>query len=51
MLGVLDNRTQFGKLYDSKKYPLARLRLFSQVRPFLIRRTKSQAAKALPERR
>jgi SNF2 family DNA or RNA helicase len=50
MPGVLGNRSQFGKLYDSKKDPLARLRLSSRVRPFLIRRTKSQVAQDLPER-
>ncbi len=50
MPGVLGNRTQFGKLYDSKTDPLARLRLSSRVRPFLIRRTKSQVAQDLPER-
>ena len=50
MPGVLGSRSQFSKLYDSKKDPLARLRLSSRVRPFLIRRTKSQVAQDLPER-
>lgn len=50
MPGVLGNQTQFGKLYDSKNDSLARLRLSSRVRPFLIRRTKSQVAQDLPER-
>ena len=50
MPGVLGTRTQFTKLYDSKQDPLARLRLSSRVRPFLIRRTKSQVAPDLPER-
>ena len=50
MPGVLGNRSQFTKLYDSKKDPLARIRLSSRVRPFLIRRTKSQVATDLPER-
>lgn len=50
MPGVLGSRTQFGKLYNAKDDPFARLRLSSRVRPFLIRRTKSQVAQDLPER-
>lgn len=50
MPGVLGNRRQFGKLYDAKDDPFARLRLSSRVRPFLIRRTKAQVAQDLPER-
>lgn len=50
MPGVLGSRRQFGKLYNAKDDPFARLRLSSRVRPFLIRRTKSQVAQDLPER-
>jgi hypothetical protein len=50
MPGVLGNQTQFARLYDAKGDPLARKRLSARVRPFLLRRTKSQVAKDLPER-
>lgn len=50
MPGVLGSRSQFGKLYDAKDDPFARIRLSSRVRPFLIRRTKAQVAQDLPER-
>src|SRR5581483_9713354 len=50
MPGVLGNRTQFARLYDAKGDPLARRRLAARVRPFLLRRTKSQVAKDLPDR-
>ena len=50
MPGVLGSRAQFAKLYDAKDDPFARRRLSSRVRPFLLRRTKSQVAKDLPDR-
>lgn len=50
MPGVLGSRAQFGRLYDGKGDPLARRRLAARVRPFLIRRTKSQVASDLPDR-
>jgi len=50
MPGALGSRAQFSKLYDSKEDPFARRRLSARVRPFLLRRTKSQVAKDLPER-
>jgi hypothetical protein len=50
MPGVLGSRAQFGRLYDAKGDPLARRRLAARVRPFLLRRTKSQVAKDLPDR-
>ncbi len=50
MPGVLGNRLEFQKLFDSKDDPLARRRLAARVRPFLLRRTKLQVAKDLPER-
>jgi hypothetical protein len=50
MPGVLGSRAQFGKLYDGKDDPFARHRLSSRVRPFLLRRTKTQVAKDLPDK-
>jgi len=50
MPGVLGSRTQFARLYDAKGDPLARRRLSARVRPFLLRRTKSQVAQDLPDR-
>jgi superfamily II DNA or RNA helicase len=50
MPGILGSRAEFGRLYDAKNDPLARRRLSARVRPFLLRRTKSQVAKDLPDR-
>ncbi|MEI7729951.1 MAG: DEAD/DEAH box helicase [Verrucomicrobiota bacterium] len=50
MPGVLGNRTAFGKRYNLQTDSLARQRLSARVRPFLLRRTKGQVAKDLPER-
>lgn len=50
MPGVLGSRARFTKLYDSKTDPLARQRLAARVRPFLLRRTKGQVAKDLPDK-
>ena len=50
MPGVLGNRTHFGKHFDAKADPLARRRLSARVRPFLLRRTKKEVAKDLPDR-
>jgi hypothetical protein len=50
MPGVLGNRAQFGRLYDAKGDPFARRRLAARVRPFVLRRTKAQVAKDLPDR-
>jgi SNF2 family DNA or RNA helicase len=50
MPGVLNNRAQFARLYDSKGDPFARRRLAARVRPFVLRRTKAQVAKDLPDR-
>jgi hypothetical protein len=50
MPGVLSSRAQFAKLYDAKGDPFARRRLSARVRPFLLRRTKAQVAKDLPDR-
>ncbi len=50
MPGVLGGRARFGRNYERKNDPLARLRLASRVRPFLLRRTKAQVARDLPDR-
>lgn len=50
MPGVLGNRTQFLRRFDTKDDPLARRRLAARVRPFLLRRTKGQVARDLPDR-
>jgi len=50
MPGVLGNRAQFIKRFDQAGDPLARRRLTARVRPFLLRRTKSQVATDLPDR-
>jgi len=50
MPGALGSRAEFAKLFDSKGDTLARQRLAARVRPFLLRRTKSQVAKDLPDR-
>ena len=50
MPGALGGRSEFAKLFDSKTDSLARQRLGARVRPFLLRRTKSQVAKDLPDR-
>lgn len=50
MPGVLGTRAAFGKAFDQRGDPLARRRLSSRVRPFVIRRTKGEVAKDLPER-
>ena len=50
MPGVLGSRAQFSRFYDAKGDPFARRRLASRVRPFLLRRTKGQVAKELPDR-
>jgi SNF2 family DNA or RNA helicase len=50
MPGVLGSRAQFARLYDVKGDPFSRRRLASRVRPFVLRRTKTQVAKDLPDR-
>jgi hypothetical protein len=50
MPGVLGPRAEFARLYDAKDDPHARRRLSARVRPFVLRRTKSQVAKDLPDR-
>ncbi len=50
MPGVLGNRAHFTKRFNQTDDPLARRRLAARVRPFLLRRTKNQVAKDLPDR-
>jgi SNF2 family DNA or RNA helicase len=50
MPGILGSRAQFGRVYDAKEDSLARKRLAARVRPFLLRRTKTQVATDLPDR-
>jgi hypothetical protein len=50
MPGVLGNRAQFTKRFNQQNDPFARQRLAARVRPFLLRRTKGQVAKDLPDR-
>ncbi len=50
MPGALGNRAHFLKRFNSQDDPLARRRLAARVRPFLLRRTKNQVAKDLPDR-
>jgi hypothetical protein len=50
MPGALGSRAEFGRMFDAKDDPFARQRLSARVRPFLIRRTKAQVARDLPDR-
>jgi len=48
--GALGGRSEFQRVFDQKGDPLARQRLSARVRPFLLRRTKAQVARDLPDR-
>lgn len=50
MPGVLGKRASFAKSFDQRGDPFARTRLAARVRPFVLRRTKTEVAKDLPER-
>jgi hypothetical protein len=50
MPGVLGQRAGFARNFDAKEDPFARRRLAARVRPFVLRRTKVQVAKDLPDR-
>lgn len=50
MPGVLGPRATFSKNFDQRSDPLARKRLAARVRPFVLRRTKNEVARDLPER-
>ena len=50
MPGVLGTRSGFSKNFDNREDPLARRRLAARTRPFLLRRTKNEVARDLPDR-
>jgi SNF2 family DNA or RNA helicase len=50
MPGVLGKRAAFAKSFDQRGDSFARTRLAARVRPFVLRRTKSEVARDLPER-
>jgi SNF2 family DNA or RNA helicase len=50
MPGVLGKRSAFAKSFDQRSDPFARTRLAARVRPFVLRRTKNEVARDLPER-
>jgi superfamily II DNA or RNA helicase len=50
MPGVLGTRSTFTKNFDGKEDPHARRRLAARTRPFLLRRTKNEVARDLPDR-
>jgi hypothetical protein len=50
MPGVLGHRAAFGKTFDQRTDPFARRRLAARTRPFILRRTKGEVAKDLPDR-
>ena len=50
MPGILGKRAAFAKSFDQRSDPFARTRLAARVRPFVLRRTKGEVAKDLPER-
>ena len=48
--GLLGHKAWFQRNYENAEDPQARRRLSARVKPFLLRRTKSQVAKDLPDR-
>jgi hypothetical protein len=50
MPGVLGRRADFSRNFDQRTDPFARRRVAARVRPFVLRRTKAEVAKDLPER-
>jgi SNF2 family DNA or RNA helicase len=50
MPGALGTRASFSRTFDNPKDLFARRRLSARTRPFLLRRTKNEVAKDLPER-
>ncbi len=50
MPGVLGTKAYFQRTFDAKNDPFARRRLTARVRPFVLRRTKKEVAKDLPDR-
>jgi superfamily II DNA or RNA helicase len=50
MPGVLGHQAAFKRQFERRDDPLARRRLAARTRPFLLRRTKNEVARDLPER-
>lgn len=50
MPGMLGSQASFTRVYNDKKDPEALPRLARRIKPFVLRRTKGQVAKDLPER-
>ncbi len=50
MPGVLGNRASFARDFDTQEDPFSRRRLAARTRPFLLRRTKNEVARDLPDR-
>lgn len=50
MPGVLGTRAAFTRNFDGREDALARRRLAARTRPFLLRRTKNEVARDLPDR-
>lgn len=50
MPGVLGHRAAFTRQFERTDDPLARRRLAARTRPFLLRRTKNEVARDLPDR-
>lgn len=50
MPGVLGHRAAFTRQFERSDDPLARRRLAARTRPFLLRRTKNEVARDLPDR-
>lgn len=50
MPGALGSRASFTRTFDNPKDLFARRRLSARTRPFLLRRTKNEVAKDLPDR-
>jgi SNF2 family DNA or RNA helicase len=50
MPGILGTRSQFVRQFDAKEDALARRRLAARTRPFVLRRTKKEVARELPDR-
>jgi hypothetical protein len=50
MPGILGTRAQFVRQFDTKEDAQARRRLAARIRPFVLRRTKKEVARELPDR-
>jgi hypothetical protein len=48
--GILGLKSHFKKLYDNESDPNTRIRLAARIKPFVLRRTKGEVLKELPEK-